>query len=222
MRVDRPLLLFLAALTAGCADPEPFVDFGNNPTMEKPKDPVLVNGTVAICYSSETPWAEVEALAAERCAAHGLHAISTTVTRWQCRTTSPHRASFSCYDPEMVLPNGAKVNPFDPKAVAAWEKATGKKAKPHNFMTGQKIAPGTATVPPSPADAAPPAVEMAPMAAPAVPPRPFTPADIAGRPAIQPLPQQSPPPTASPAPPGAAPVDNFTLPQGSWGDHFQE
>ncbi|HLO77129.1 MAG TPA: hypothetical protein VK196_11805, partial [Magnetospirillum sp.] len=63
---------------------------------------------------------------------------------------------------------------------------------------------------------------------PVAPPRPFTPADIADRPALPPNPQPLgiPAPSAVPAPPaggGAYPLnDGFTLPQGSWGDHFQD
>lgn len=230
MRVDRPLLLLLAALTAGCADPEPFVDFGTStlPTMTKPKDPVLSSGVVAICYSDETPWSDVQALAGERCAAHGLQASTTMVQRWQCRATSPHRATFTCFDPEMLMANGTRVNPFNPKSVEAWEKATGKKAKPHNFMTGQKPAPaaGPETPPAADADAAPRPAGVAPLAPPPAmaPLAPLTPADIAGKP---PAPVLAPPqavPQAPAAPPagGAYPMDGFTLPQGSWGDHFQD
>lgn len=236
MRLDRPLLLLLAALTAGCADPEPFIDFGSStsPTMSKPRDPVLTHGAVALCFSDATPWAEVEELARQACANHGLQIHSHSVTRWQCRATSPHSASFRCYDPEMVLPDGNPVNPFDAQDVARWEKLTGKMAKPHNALTARggaaspaaPAASAPADAPPAPAaiTAAPPA--PAPVApAPPAPAAPLSPADIAGKPPMPPRPDLTPPPAApAPAPAqGAYPTtDGFTLPQGSWGDHFQE
>lgn len=236
MRVDRPLLLMLAALTAGCADPEPFVDLGisTSPRIDKPMDPVLENGVLHICFSDQTPWAEVERLAQERCGTRGLQARASSTLRWQCRATSPHRATFQCYDPEMLTAEGVPINPFDPAAVARWEARTGKTAKPHNALSGLSPAPA------NPAPATPPEPTQAPPAAPApaalppVPPapaqsqaplRPLTPDDIAGRPAMPPPPQLTPPPGApapAPAPGGAYPMDGFTLPQGSWGDHFQE
>src|SRR5512145_2983727 len=112
MRVDRPLLLLLAALTAGCADPEPFVDSGGGlgAQVTKPRDSVLVSGTVVLCYSDKTPWPEVEALAQEHCGAHGLKALAGPTVRWQCRAASPHRVTFLCYDPEMVMPGGQPIN----------------------------------------------------------------------------------------------------------------
>lgn len=237
MRADRPLLLLLAALTAGCADPEPFVDHGN-PTftvqVDKPRDSVLETGQVRLCHSAATPWAEVEALARERCAAHGLQAAFLFGERHQCRATSPHRATFQCYDPEMLTERGTPVNPFDPAAVATWEKRTGKTAKPHNFLTapgGAAANPtnsGTAANPTNNGAAANPANNgaapaQAPVAAPVQAPLvPLTPDSVADRPAFQPYPPR--PATPAPAAPAAEayPVDNFTLPQGSWGDHFQE
>ncbi len=231
MRADRPLLLLLAALTAGCADPEPFVDHGN-PTftvqVDKPRDSVLQTGQVQLCHSAATPWAEVESLARERCAAHGLQATFLFGERHQCRATSPHRATFQCYDPEMLTERGTPVNPFDPLAVATWEKRTGKTAKPHNFLTApggaaaNPTALGAAANPTTSGAAANPATSgaaPAPVQAPLVP---LTPDSVADRPAFQPYPPR--PATPAPAAPTAEayPVDNFTLPQGSWGDHFQE
>lgn len=246
MRADRPLLLLLAALTAGCADPEPFVDQGNPtflPRVEKPRDPVLERGFIALCFSDATPWSEVEKLALERCSAHGLQPMLYTMERQQCRMTSPHRATFRCYDPEMRTAAGTPVNPFDPRAVQAWEKRTGKTAKAHNFMT----APGGPAANPAAAPEAMAAPGQAPLAAPAQAPQaipaqapqaipaqaplavpaqaplaPLTPADIAGRPAFQPPapPLAAPAPSAPPA--EAYPPGNFSLPQGSWGDAFQE
>lgn len=233
MRADRPLLLLLAALTAGCADPEPFIEhdprFNYNVHVNKPRDTVLEYGYLFVCYSDATPWTEVETLARERCASHGLQASLYQNFRQQCRATSPHRATFLCYDPEMTTEAGQPVNPFDPRQVTAWEKRTGKTAKPHNFMT---LPGGPATNPALPPEA-PPAtaapvtsapLTSAPVTAPmAVQPplAPLTPADIAGRPAYQPAPlPATPAPSAPPA--EAYPPGNFSLPQGSWGDAFQE
>lgn len=235
MRVDRPLLLLLSALTVGCADPEPFVDTGivsyATPSLTKPIDSVIVTGQLYVCFSDKTPWAEVERLAAERCAAHGLTIYGSAVQRYQCRATSPHRALFRCYDPEMREANGLPVNPFDPEAVQRWEQRTGKTAKPHNAITGQALNqeraqdqnPGPdqgqdATAQPLPPGAALPPPASAPPAP--APVAPLSPADIANKPpipALPPRPQAPPPPAA-----GAYPTDGFTLPQGSWGDHFQE
>ena len=234
MRAHRPLILLIAALGAGCADPEPFVNVGGSisPSYSKPLDPVIEYGRFNICYSDATPWAEVEALAAERCGAYGLTARATTVTRWQCRATSPHIADFFCYDPEMVTAAGSPVNPFDHNAVKAWEAKTGKKAKPHNTLSGNRLTVQTpAAIPGPPTDTPPPATAPADSTAtPAPPPSltaaptpALTPADIATRPAIsqpEPLPA-APAPTATSSGP-AYPVDNFTLPQGSWGDAFKE
>ena len=223
MRADRPLLLLLAALTVGCADPEPFVDQGS-PTytikVEKPRDTVLDKGQVQLCFSDATPWTEVEKLARERCSAHGLEAALNRVERQQCRMTSPHRATFLCYDPEMMTEAGSPVNPFNPLAVQAWEKRTGKTAKPHNFLT----APGGPTANPAALPPAAPAPEAVPQTAPTpvqAPLAPLTPEGIAGRPAYQPAPRPATPaPSAPPA--EAYPPGNFSLPQGSWGDAFQE
>lgn len=228
MRADRPLLLLLVGLTAGCADPEPFVDPGPpsfSAHVNKPRDTVVQDGHVKLCYSSATPWSEVETLARERCAAHGLQSALTQIERQQCRATAPHRATFLCYDPEMRHEDGSPVNPFSPAAVAAWEKRTGKTAKPHNFMTvpGGPAPNPAAPPPPVPgttaAETAPTA--PAPIAAPVQPAvTPLTPDAIADRPAHQPdAPRPAAPATA---PAQAYPVDNFSLPQGSWGDAFQE
>lgn len=226
MRADRPLLLLLAALTAGCADPEPFVDQGD-PTytirVEKPRDTVLAKGLIALCFSDATPWSEVEQLARERCSAHGLQPMLYTMERQQCRMASPHRATFRCYDPEMTTAAGVPINPFDSSAVQAWEKRTGKTAKAHNFLTapgGPAANPAAAPAAPTPDALTTPA--QAPLAAPAQAPlAPLTPADIAGRPAYQPVPLPAAPATSSP-PAEAYPPGNFSLPQGSWGDAFQE
>lgn len=225
MRASRPLLLILAALTAGCADPEPFVDdsSGSTLTVGKPVDPVIKTGSLSICYSEATPWSEILALATERCSAHGLAVHpQATIRRQQCRATSPHMATFYCYDPEMVHPSGAFVNPFNRSDVARWEEETGKTAKPHNFMTTPGAPAPAGESQPAPAGgsaATPPSVPAAPMVP---PPAALTPADIAGKPPVSPQSYRfdAPPPV-----PPAAPIPNdsgFTLPQGSWGDHFQE
>jgi hypothetical protein len=141
------------------------------------------------------------------------------VQRQQCRMTSPHRATFRCYDPEMTTAAGTPVNPFDPRAVQAWEKRTGKTAKAHNFLTVPGGPASNPAAPPAPDAAAKPASPDAPAIQP--PLAPLTPADIAGRPAYQPVqPPAAPTPSAPPA--EAYPPGNFSLPQGSWGDAFQE
>lgn len=230
MRLDRPLLLILAALVAGCADPEPFVDWGHSvsPTVAKPADPVVSGRGLPICYSDKTPREELDKLAAERCATHGLQAVLINDARYQCRATSPHRATYLCYDPEMRTAKGGYINPFDEQAVREWEQRTGKKARPHNFMTGPSPANRLPTAPAingdapgaaSPADQPPPPAAITP--APAAPVRPLTPADIAGKPPIPDLPprEEAPPPAPVPVQPNGS---GFTLPQGSWGDHFQD
>jgi hypothetical protein len=225
MRASRPLLLILAALTAGCADPEPFVDDGGGTSLlvSKPVDPVIKTGSLPICYSETTPWSEIFALATERCSAHGLAVHpQATIQRWQCRVTSPHKATFYCYDPEMIHTNGLFVNPFNRSDVARWEGETGKTAKPHNFLTtpGAQAPAGESQPAPAGGSAAvPPGMPAAPAAPPSAA---LTPADLAGKP---PVPTQSYRLDAPPPVPPAAPIPNdpgFTLPQGSWGDHFQE
>lgn len=231
MRVDRPLILLLATLAGGCADPEPFVDVGGKvtPTYNKPIDPILQQGTLNICYSDATPWSEVEALAAERCATYGLTPRLLFRMRWQCRATSPHSVSFQCYDPAMMTAKGTPVNPFDPSAVQQWEKRTGKKAATHNTLTTSLSTAPTATAPAAvttpdtePAPAAETMPATTPTAAPATVPPPLTPADIADKPALAPQPVVTAPPPTPATSGGAYPMDGFTLPQGSWGDAFQE
>lgn len=233
MRADRPLLLLLAALTAGCADPEPFVDLDTRayltPTISKPIDPVLKSNSayLRICYSDSTPWDEVVALATERCGAHGLQVYpNIVVQRWQCRAASPHLALTRCYDPEMMI-GDQPVNPFDEAAVRRWETLTGKKAKPHNELTlpgaaDTRSATPAAPSPTQPASPAPPAPAVLGTVPPAPATPPLSPADIAGRPPMPPPlpPRQTmqPPPAA----PEAYPSGNFSLPQGSWGDHFEQ
>lgn len=246
MRASRLLPLSLVLLAAGCADPEPFVydPLYGTVRISKPVDPVLKTGLLYICYSDETPMSEVIDLARERCAAHGLQLSQTgATTRWSCKVASPHLASFSCYDPDMAL-NGRYINPFNRAAVAEWERRTGKKAKPHNFMTaeaendGEKRgsapqapfyvdapapppASGVANTPaPAPAATAPAATPLPQPPAPAqlTPVPALTPADIAGKPAPAPAPRVQ----SAPPPPPPAPVDDFSLPPGSWGDHFKE
>ncbi|HTH15033.1 MAG TPA: hypothetical protein VL974_00160 [Magnetospirillum sp.] len=245
MRASRLLLLTLPFLTVGCADPEPFVWDGRSGTtqvfLNKQVDPVVRTGQFYVCYSDATPWEEVVALATERCAAHGLKLQSNAaIYKWRCRLTSPHQASFACYDPDMFDSRGY-INPFNKAAVARWEQATGKTAKPHNFMTmageeeggGRQIEmpayvpgpppppqSGVSNQPPTPAPQVPsrsPEGIAPPPPAQLTPVPPLSPADIAGKPALPPPPRLD----APPPPPPLAP-DNFSLPPGSWGDHFQE
>lgn len=243
MRFSRPLLLMMTALTFGCsADPEPFVTFPDyrRSLVSKPRDSVLQDGFLLVCYSKESQWDDVTALATESCAARGLKVHPTyTVTPNSCRLTSSYQAKFYCYDPEMVYPNGKVVNPFNHTAVTAWEKATGKTAKPHNFLTTPGDGVPTVLPPVTPQPASPTAAVNGDLI-PAPPPPPVTqsplpdqapqqdqpatlpplqPTDIAGKPALA-APSIPASPVAVPAAP--APVSDFTLPVDSWGDHFQD
>lgn len=210
MRLSRSIVL-LAGLVAACADPEPFLDLGQTVTVDKHK-PITSTGSFLLCYSGKTPEAEVEQLAQEQCGAYGLQPLLTNKTRWQCRFTSPHAASYRCIAPEMRDALGEYINPFDKQAVANWERVNGKKAPSPALPQGPEV-----TVPPTPAPAN--TGNQPPPPAP-VPKSVLTPADIAGKPAA---PKQSLPAQPSPPPPPPLPdTSGFSLPQGSWGDHFQE
>lgn len=197
---SAPLLL-LAGLLAGCAE-GPFVEVPVSQSVEKPVDTVKYSGTVDICYNRSTPWAEVEALAAESCAKEGYHATLVEKQPWQCRVTAPHRAHFVCSIPGMVDAQGRPINASDSKAIEAWRKRTGN-AMPRPEIGAREPAAPAAT--PS-------------AATPATPWPALTPADIAGKPA-----QPTAPPLVAlpPAPPTVAP-SGFTLEPGSWGQHFEE
>lgn len=221
MRLVRPLLLLPALLTgflAGCAE-DPFIDTGintNTISMDKPKDTLVETGTFRICHASETPLSEVVAAAEERCGGYGLSTVQGITNRWQCRMSAPHTTHFACYDPELTDEEGNRINPFDRKAVAAWEKRTGKKAKPLTPNTDKLNTIGQPAVPAPAAQASPAASGDAPAAAlPALRPE-----DIAGKPYPSVTTPVVTPPPAPTAPP--APVDGgFSLPQGSWGDSFE-
>lgn len=206
MRFVRPLLLLLPGLLAGCAE-APFIDMGTASTtvvsIDKPTDTLLETGSFRICHASETPMSEVAALAEERCGEYGLKTAQGITQRWQCRISAPHRTTFSCFDPGMTDETGAYVNPFDKRAVAAWEKRTGKTFKLKNpRLIGLPV-----QIQPTPGTAAESAVETVP-----APMENAAPAEE--EPAIVPLPAPPPP---------APPVDSgFTLPQGSWGDAFKQ
>jgi hypothetical protein len=212
MRRLSPSIVLLAGLVAACADPEPFIDQGVTVTVDKTK-PLSDAGSFPICYSARTSAAQVEQLAREHCGALGLQPIMTQASRWQCRATSPHQNTYRCVDPDLREADGSYINPLDTRAVAMWEKLNGKKAKVRTRSPGPEV---VLPAQPAPADAStPPPPPPAP-----VPERVLTPADIAGKPA-----QPSQPVPIEPAPPPPPPLPNssgFSLPQGSWGDHFQE
>lgn len=220
MRAPRLLPLLLASLLAGCAE-SPFVDLQISQTVEKPTDPVLLSGTVAICHDDATPWAEIEELARESCAKYGYQAQLNQKQRWQCRWTAPHRATFACTLPGLVDERGRPIAPGDEKALEAWQKRTGKPLP-------QRVRPGMpvpeVSVPTPRADPAPTAVP-APVSQPAptpaaAPMQTLGPADIAGKPAVPPTPVPAAAPAPAPATP--APTGGFTLEPGSWGKAFEE
>lgn len=119
----RPLRLatslLLAALAAGCSS-EPFIDREfTEVQVQKPKV-AGADGTVVVCYPGGTPRQQLDELAKEACAGWGLQALFVREYRWQCRLTAPHRATYSCIDPNMKFASGAYVNPFDKNSVEQW------------------------------------------------------------------------------------------------------
>lgn len=127
MRLFRPLFLAAAVTSlAACSMGEPFVErdttfFITSPVITKPKR-AGYNGVVNVCYTSDTPPATRNTLAAEACAAWGLSAVLSSLQPWQCRLTVPHKAIYACIDPAMRWDDGSYVNPFNEGAVAEWRK----------------------------------------------------------------------------------------------------
>jgi hypothetical protein len=212
----RHCLLPLLLLLGGCAEP-PFVEREIDQRIDKGVDKVAESGVVEICYGSDTPWAEVVALAAEECGAHNWQVELYKSVRYQCRVSAPHRATFRCFIPGYADPKtGRHMNPADKKALAAWKKAQTDKTGPAaKAGPGEKTDPGaeTGTGLPMPA----PVGTAAPM--PAAPVRPLTPPDIAGKPVVPmtAMPVQPPLPV-----PDVSPSGGFTLTPKSWGQHFEE
>ena len=115
-------LCLLLALVGGCSSGDAFVDRDYMLRSVKKQKLPGYSGAVNVCFSSDTPRAERDKLAAEACEVYGLKALLSTEQRWQCRFTVPHLAQYICYDPNMRLANGALVNPFSPAQVKVWQR----------------------------------------------------------------------------------------------------
>lgn len=227
MRAAR-LALFAATTTmlAACAE-APFADQGVESTIDKPVNTVTTHGYAIICHADSTPWAEVEAEAAYACGDYGYFSEFRYTKRYQCRVTAPHQSMFTCYHPEMTDAKGRLISPADEKAVAEWQKRTGKmKPKPRIALPQSQQQAVPATLPAGPAarqaspggqttDTTAPTMVTQPPA----PYRPLTPADIAGKPDMAPAPLLTAPPSQVPLYPSGG---SYTLPPGSWGQHFEE
>lgn len=113
-------LAVIVALVGGCSSDEAFVDRREmDRSIKKQKLPGY-DGSVTVCYDSDTPRAERDKLAAEACEVYGLKALLRTEAKWQCRLATPHQANYSCYDPDMRMANGTLVNPYSNSQVNAW------------------------------------------------------------------------------------------------------
>ncbi|MEW5729407.1 MAG: hypothetical protein AB1918_16385 [Pseudomonadota bacterium] len=225
MRPHRLAVLACAAALAACAE-GPFIDHDINVQLDKPVDTVAGSGVVYVCYGGDEQFAAAEAMAAKACAAYGLQSFLVRSDRYQCRLTTPHRALFRCFHPDMLDAHGEPINPFSRKAVKDWERRTGKQppaslrrnpAAPQPQGGESPEAPAAEAAPP-----APPAAVLTPVPSPApkpaAPPRPPGPADIPSWPQAQP---PAPPPAPIVAPAPLAP-ESFTLPVGTWGDAFDQ
>jgi hypothetical protein len=203
LRFMLPLVLLLGGCTESL-----FVDREIGHSVEKGVDKVAKFGQVEVCYSTTTPWGEVEALAAEECGRLGWQAELYKSTKWQCRISAPHRATFQCYVPGYEDKSGRHFNPSNTKAFLAWKKTQEARGKAPAARGGD---------PNVPAAAAPPAMSVTP--APAYEARPLlNPGDIAGKP-----PMSSAPLRVEPAPAQHLfPTPGFTLIPKSWGEHLED
>jgi hypothetical protein len=122
--------IIVLALLAGCSSAGAFVDRREMDLSTKKQRLPGYDGNVRVCYESDTPRAERDRLADEACEVYGLKALLIMEQRWQCRLTTPHLASYYCYDPSMRMANGTLVNPFSNSQVKAWraEQAAGNAA----------------------------------------------------------------------------------------------
>ncbi|AVM74695.1 hypothetical protein [Magnetospirillum gryphiswaldense] len=231
MRAAPFALFAIAAMLASCAE-APFVDHEIESLIDKRANTITTNGTATICHADSAPWAEVEAEAAYACGEYGYFSQFQKTLRYQCRITAPHQSTFTCYHPEMTDAKGRLINPADEKAIAEWQKRTGKmKPKPRIALpqSQQQAVPATLPSGPmapaaNPVDGTPTGTAAPIMAAPAATPpvapyRPLTPADIAGKPDMAPAPILTAPPSQAPLYPSGG---SYTLPPGSWGQHFEE
>jgi hypothetical protein len=229
MRAAPFALFAITAMLTACAE-APFADHGLNSLIDKPVNSVLRDGMVTICHAGSAPWTEVEAEAVYACGEYGYFSKFQDTLRYQCRITAPHQSTFICYHPEMTDAKGRLINPANEKAVAEWQKRTGKmKPKPRIALPNAQqqavpatlpAGPGTAPAQtPAASQAGIPAPAMAAPVAPSAPYRPLTPADIAGKPDMAPAPILTVPPSQAPLYPSGG---SYTLPPGSWGQHFEE
>ncbi|HSV30032.1 MAG TPA: hypothetical protein VLL76_10755 [Candidatus Omnitrophota bacterium] len=206
----RPLrfasLVAAVGLLAACAE-GPFIDRPLEGKVRKPSDAIIERGRVNVCYASAGEFAAAEKIAVDTCGAYGLQARLEFHDRYQCRLSTPHLATFQCYDPDMTDRFGQYINPFNEQAVAEWRKRTGGKKGPTvpraTIIPGVPSAGATATAP-KPAEPTP------------VPPPPTA------APAPTPAPAPAAPEPAPPAPPPPNIDGGFTLHPGSWGDAFDQ
>lgn len=200
-----------ATMLSACAE-APFVATKPTDILAKPDDGMRRTGQFSVCFAGDDQ-AEAERVARQRCASHGFQTMFVTVTRYQCRVTAPHQATFRCYHPDLVDEKGGSyLNPFDAVAVEQWRKRTGK----------------TPPAQPVPGWSAPMAAEPAPLGAPApaalgpaqpgpVPPSAASPEAVP----VPPVPEVS-PPLPQPLPPDLSGGTGFSLPMGSWGEAFEQ
>lgn len=232
-----PLALFAAtaAMLAACAE-APFADQGIEILIDKRANSITTNGILTICHADSAPWSEVEAEAAYACGEYGYFSQFQKTLRYQCRITAPHESTFTCYHPEMTDAKGRLISPADEKAIAEWQKRTGKmKPKPRIALPDAQQQAVPATLPAGPqapaarqagpgegqtSGTAAPTLAPSPLATPTQAPyRPLTPADIAGKPGMAPAPILAEPPPQVPLYPSGG---SYSLPPGTWGQHFEE
>lgn len=226
MRLPRLAVLACTALLGACNE-GPFVEAPIESTVSKPVDTILKTGTLAVCYADDAQFTEAEQLARDTCAAYGLQATLVNNTRYQCRLTTPHRATFRCTHPDLTDAAGRPLNPFDDNQLTAWQQRTGKPLPPGLRRNPEAPRTTSESQTPSPQalGAPPPAAIPAPPPVPDdSPPAAKVPSGKTPGPADVPVwPQPPAPPLPPPAPisaPGTTAPENFTLPVGSWGDSF--
>lgn len=131
------VFVVLAALLAGCSSPGAFVDRREMERSVKKQKLPGYDGMVTVCYDGETPRAERDRLAVEACEVYGLKAVLYREQNWQCRLTTPHRAVYYCYDPELRMADGRLVDPFSKGQVDDWRREREAAGKGDGAETGQ-------------------------------------------------------------------------------------
>ncbi len=125
MRRTIAALALTAALSA-CSSQGPFVLNPDIPGAIIPVnttvDPIRATGRFSICYGFDKA-DKVMALAKRTCREYGLEAHFIQTELYSCRLTAPQKADFQCINPKMRWPNGAYVNPLNPKEVKAWSES---------------------------------------------------------------------------------------------------